>query len=109
MIDSASDLLKVTSPSLTSACCVYVLHRGGDGDDSGVLAKEAVKRQASVCSTLITFLKRSLKTKEEGGGGGGDSPSNGSPGMAVSHHAEVVGAVRQTQAAAMKGTALWFG
>ena len=87
-------------------CCTF--HRGGDADDSVALAKETTQRQASMCSTLITFLKRSLKTKEDGGGGGGgggggDLASNGSPGMAVHPHAEVGGAVQMSQATAMKG------
>ena len=79
------------------------MHRGGgEADDSAVLAKETAQRQALLCSTLTTFLKRSFKTKEDGEGGG-DSPSNGSPGMAVPRHTEVVGAVQQSQGATRKG------
>ena len=56
--------------------CLYVsaVHRGGgEMNESAVLAKETPE-----ASSLTTFLKRSLKTKEDGEGGG-DSPFNGSP------------------------------
>lgn len=89
---------------MTSPCLfVSVVHRdGGEMNESALLAKETAQRQALLCSNLMTFLKRSLKTKEDGEGGG-DSPSNGSPGMAMSRRAEVVGAVQQTQGATRKG------
>ena len=88
---------------MTLPCLSVVVHRGGgEADDSAVLAKETAQRQALLCSTLTTFLKRSFKTKEDGEGGG-DSPSNGSPGMAVPRHAEVVGTVQQSQGATRKG------
>lgn len=86
-------------------CCVFVLYRGGEVDESGLLAKETAERQAGACSALISYLRRSLKTKEDGGGvGGGDSSSNGSPGMGGPFSAEVqAGAVQQTQGAVRKG------